>query len=425
VVEFVWGKTIILRMNSQDLKKFDLPDSPGVYFFYGYKKKLLYVGKATSLKDRVKSYFMKDLMLTRGPLLVKMLADAERVEWLPTDSVLEALLMEAHQIKKHKPEYNTRDKDDKSPNYVVITKEEFPVLKVIRGRNLSQLEVSSKNLTAIYGPFPHGGELREALKIIRRIFPYRDEKCQGVKAKRPCFNYQIGLCPGVCAGVISKTEYRKTVKRIKLFFEGKKSELIKDLEKDMKKLAKEKKFEEASVVKRTLYSLEHIQDVALIKRDVERVHSENVFRIEAYDIAHISGSNVVGVMTVVEDGELNKSQYRKFKIKNDRNDDTNNLKEVVRRRLGHPEWQFPSLIVVDGGVGQINAAKEVLKNNNLDIPVVSVVKDDKHKAREVLGVQGISAENPSLKKEILLANVEAHRFAITYHRKLRSKGFRI
>jgi excinuclease ABC subunit C len=149
-------------------------------------------------------------------------------------------------------------------------------------------------------------------------------------------------------------------------------------------------------------------------------------RIEAYDIAHISGTNVVGVMTVVEDGELNKSQYRKFKIHLDRNDDTNNLKELLARRLKHMEWTLPSIVVVDGGIGQINAAKKVLKDyGHSSAEVVSVVKDQRHKARDILDGSGKSYSKEANKKHILLANSEAHRFAINYHRLLRGKGFRI
>jgi excinuclease ABC subunit C len=125
-------------------------------------------------------------------------------------------------------------------------------------------------------------------------------------------------------------------------------------------------------------------------------------------------------MTVVEDGEVNKSQYRKFKIKADKNDDTKNLKEIVSRRLNHPEWPMPSLIVVDGGVGQLNAVQAVLKERKVEVDVVSVVKDERHKAREILGLKDKTWE-----KAIILANAESHRFAIGYHRKLRGKGFRI
>jgi excinuclease ABC subunit C len=175
-----------------------------------------------------------------------------------------------------------------------------------------------------------------------------------------------------------------------------------------------------------IYALDHIQDIALIKRDIERVESSETVRIEAYDIAHLGGSNTVGVMTVVEDGELEKSQYRKFRIRGVRGkvgvDDTNNLKEVLRRRLGHLEWRLPNIIVVDGGVAQINAAREILTQRGFNIDIVSVLKDSHHKAKEILGEKRHVSK---WGKSILLANAEAHRFAITYHRKLRTKGFRI
>lgn len=397
-------------MNSQGYKSTPLPDSPGVYYFLGPKKEVLYVGKATSLKDRVKSYFGKDLILTRGPLLVRMVEEAESISFKSTDSVLEAMILEAVEIKKHQPYFNSKAKDDKSYNFVTITDEDFPKIVVTRG-------------AGTYGPFPHSGELKEALKIIRKIFPYRDDKCT---MKKKCFNAQIGLCPGVCAGLMSKTEYRKVVRKIKMFFEAKKTELIRTLDKEMKSLAKSQKFEEAERVKRQIFALEHIHDMALIKRDierdVERGDSEKTTRIEAYDIAHLSGKNTVGVMVVVEDGERAPSQYRKFKIKVDSNDDTNNLREVIRRRLGHIEWDLPRIIVVDGGVGQINAAKDELKKRGFDIELVSVVKDDRHKAREIIGERALVSR---WSKSILLANTEAHRFAISYHRKLRNKGFRI
>jgi excinuclease ABC subunit C len=410
-------------MKSADLAKLNLPDTPGVYFFMKGKE-ILYVGKATSLKDRVKSYFAKDILLTRGPRIVKMLADADKIEHQITDSVLEALILEANEIKKHQPPANSASKDDKSYNFVLVTKEDFPRIVFVRGRELSQMTDAKKQFSKIFGPFPHAGELREALKIVRKIFPYRDEKCKITPKLKPCFNAQIGLCPGPCAGRISKTEYRKIVRHITLFFEGKKIALIKSLEIEMKKAAKMQNFEEADRIKRQIFALDHIQDIALIKKDLERPSAAlgaiRPWRIEAYDIAHLSGTHVVGVMTVVEDGEVNKSQYRKFKIKADKNDDTNNLKEVLERRLNHPEWTLPSLIAVDGGIGQLNAAKEVVERRGLKTPVVSVVKDERHKARAVLNLF-----DKTLEKSVLLANIEAHRFAIGYHRKLRSKGFRI
>lgn len=421
-------------MKLVDLKQFNLPDAPGVYFFK-LGSKILYVGKATSLKDRVKSYFSRDILLTRGQRILKMIEEADKVEFIQTDSVLEALILEANEIKKHQPYYNAREKDDKSYNYVVVTKEEFPRLVIVRGRDLLKIENLKLEIAKQFGPFPHAGELREALKIIRRIFPFRDAKCltaQAGKLGKPCFNAQIGLCPGPCGGWISKEDYRKIIRHIVLFFEGKKERLIQSLEKEMKLLAKRENFEEAEKVKRQLFSLDHIQDIALIKRDIESQQNKDgeVYRIEAYDVAHISGTNVVGVMTVVDvpahagDGEVNKSQYRKFKIKADKNDDTKNLKEVLSRRFNHPEWRWPDLIVIDGGLGQLNAAQAVVKERNLSIKVVSVVKDKTHKAKGILGLT-TNDRRPTTERAILLANAESHRFAINYHRLLRSKGFRI
>jgi excinuclease ABC subunit C len=402
----------------ENIKK--LPDTPGVYFFTDDAGNVLYIGKATSLRDRVRSYLSADLPETRGPLLVKMMIEATNINFENTDSVLEALILEANLIKKHKPPYNTAEKDDKSFNYVVITKEDFPKVLTVRGRELEMEKINEegKKYQAIFGPFIQGGSLREALKIIRRIFPYRDNKCTPLSG-RPCFNRQIGLCPGVCTGEISKDEYKEIIKNIKLFFEGKKKAIVKSLEKEMAAHAKNRDFEKASQIKKTVFALEHIQDIALIKNyRPQNVSGLKTVRIESYDIAHMSGKNVVGVMTVVEDGEARRGEYRKFKIKqNPGVNDTAALKEILSRRLNHEEWPMPQIIVVDGGKAQINAAEAVLKERNLTIDVVSVVKDERHKPREILGKQSLVTKYES---DILIANSESHRFAITYHRKLRS-----
>lgn len=407
-----------------------LPDVPGIYYFK-QGRKILYIGKATSLKSRVRSYFASDLGEKRSPWIEQMIGQADRIDFKQTDSVLEALILESQEIKKHQPPYNTREKDDKSYLYVGITEEDFPRILPIRGSEL-KVKADSWKLKAIYGPFPYGSELREALKIIRKIFPFRD-KCKPGSGK-PCFNAQIGLCPGVCDGRISKTDYQKTIRHLKLFFEGKKSQLIKTLEREMKARAKKMEFEKAGELKQQIFALQHIQDVALIKRDTEasprtplRQGLCDAFRIEAYDIAHISGKHTVGAMVVMQDGELSKKDYRKFKLKGElaeKPDDVGNLLEIVKRRFKHPEWPFPNLIVVDGSKAQINIVNHVLKNSGLMIPVVGVVKDEKHKAREVLNSRGLSfresKESPR-RGDIIRLNQEAHRFAIAYHRKLRGK----
>ncbi len=418
-------------MKSQEIIKKEiskLPDTPGVYVYMSGKK-ILYIGKATSLRDRVRSYFNKDIVNTRSPLISKMLTEFDTIEHIKTDSVLEALVLEAHLIKKHQPEANIKEKDNKSFNFVVITKENFPRVLVLRGRELLNahfLQEKQYDIAYSFGPFPNGSQLREAMKIVRKMFPYRDAKCTPTseqkpgKTPRPCFNRQIGLCPGVCTGEVTQEQYAETIQNIILFFEGNKKKLLKELEKQMKGFAKTREFEKAEGVKRTIFTLNHIQDISLIKEEVAygTTDIEGLFRIESYDIAHMSGQNMVGVMTVVEDGEIKTSDYRKFNIKeNPGVNDTKALSEVLTRRLAHIEWRMPNLIVVDGGKAQKNAMEKVLEENGVGIPVVSVVKDERHKPKEILGDKKLL----KYEKDILLSNSEAHRYGIAFHRQKRNR----
>lgn len=403
-------------MKISTLKRLKLPDAPGVYFFVGPKGKVLYIGKATSLRSRVRSYFSNDLIDTRGPRLVDMVTLASTVKVTKTDSVLEALILEANLVKRYGPPYNIDLKDDKSFLYVVITKEEYPRILTVRGKELA-MKFPPKAILKQYGPFTSGSSLKEALRILRRIFPFFDlnRPITGMLDKHArgklIFNQQIGLSP---TG-LTPDEYKRTIHHLILFFEGKKKRLLASLKREMKAAAKDHRFEEANEYKRQVFALTHIKDVSLIKeeyKDPSGIHGS--FRVEAYDVAHLGGSRTVGVMTVVEDGEKKSSDYRKFKIGQDKNDDVGSLREVLERRLGHDEWPLPNLIAVDGGVGQVNAAKKVLAERNLAIPVVGVVKDERHKPREIIGDKKFTL---SREKEILLANSEAHRFAIGYLRK--------
>lgn len=396
-----------------------LPKTPGVYFFLGPKKKILYIGKATSLRDRVKSYFTHDILDKRGPLIARMITRATDIEYEKTDSVLEALLLESHLIKTHKPRYNTDSKDDKSFNHVVITDEDFPRVLLVRGQDIKTI---SHRSMATYGPFPHGTMFREALRLIRKIFPFYDTKhpvsvmAKGEGRKKLLFNQEIGLYP---SSTTTQEEYRRTIRHLRLLFEGKKKQLVKDLEREMKRYAKEEKFEQAEETKRRIFGLKHIQDVSLIKEDFRDMSARKgdghaPVRIEAYDIAHLAGENTVGVMTVVVNGESDKNSYRKFIIRTaGKGNDTAALSEVLERRLHHSEWQLPRLIVVDGGTAQMSVAKRVLEGAGVSIPVVGVVKDERHRPREIRGERVL---RDRFQKDILLANSEAHRFAISFHR---------
>lgn len=385
------------------LKKINIPEKPGVYFFYKGNS-LLYIGKATSLRSRVKSYFGKDLIVTRGPLILDMTVQADKLKWQETDSVLEALILEAELIKKYQPKYNTKEKDNKSFNYVCITKDKISKVLVLRGRKLKKSDYKK-----VFGPFPNGLQLREGMRIIRKIFPYFDNNSD--KKQNYQFYKQLALIP--------EGDYQDNIKNLILFFQGKKKKIILNLKKDMMLFAKNREFERAGEVKKKIFTLEHINDVALIKED--NIPRSISTRVEAYDIAHMGGKNMVGVMTVVQDAEVAKNEYKKFIIKSQTNsNDTGALEEVLSRRFRHTEWGLPNIVVVDGSTAQINVAKRILDRYQLDIPIIAVVKDDRHKAKALMGNDDIIKKH---KKSVLLSNSEAHRFAITFHKNRRGKSF--
>ncbi len=417
-----------MERNHASIQK--LPDTPGVYFFIGKNSEVLYVGKATSLKDRVRSYFLKGLSHVRSVQIAQMVERALRVEWRETDSVLEALILEARLIKEFKPTYNTRDKDDKSFNHLIVTcNETYPRCITVRGKDLETALATLREHTEtsrkknrepkVFGPFPHAGQLKTALIILRKIFPFYDtkkpvEELLRKDDRRLRFNESIGLYPKQSA---LKSAYAKDIRRLISIFEGNLKKVIQSIEKEMSTCAKEERFEEASVLKRQLFALRHIQDVSLLQR--EREYGEHVFRIEGYDVAHLQGSDAVGVCVVVEGGVPDKREYRTFTIRNSKKgSDTDALREVLARRLTHNEWEYPRLIVLDGGKAQLNVAREVLKELEVSIPIVAVTKDDKHRPLKVIG-----ATKAFLKyeRDILLANSEAHRFSLATHKKKRAK----
>lgn len=417
-------------MERNDLKAFDLPDCPGVYLFTEGKersKKILYVGKATSLRDRVRSYFDDDLIATRGPRIVDMVTRADGLMHETTPTVLEALVREAALIREHIPPANAMGKDDKTFLYAVITDEEIPRVLAIRGAEIDfehkKVLTTGQKLKAIHGPFPSGYQLRQALKLIRKIFPFFDTAKPVGKGNKHSeakieFNRQIGQYPRN----MDRAEYLRSIRNVSLFLSGRVKTLRSTLEKDMKAAAKAQDFETAATLRNQLFALDHVQDVSLIREDRDR--ADDGPRIEAYDTAHISGTNAIGVMTVIEGGVPVKTEYRTFRIRGiggkSLNNDIASLKEILNRRLGHPEWPLPKAFVVDGGKTHKKAAEEVLKEVGIGVPVVAVVKDEKHRPREVLGGLRSGIKDA----DAVLANSEAHRFALNRHRKARQTQMR-
>ena len=401
-------------MTLKQLQKLNLPDNSGIYIFKDSKKRPLYIGRATSLKDRVKSYFKDDLFETRGQRIVDMVIKAKSIEWQETSSVLEAIILESNLIKKYQPVYNIDEKDDKSSMYVVITDEEWPRVYLVRARDFEKNIDSDVKIAERYGPFPNSGLIKEAMKIIRKIFPYKDKKA--LDPRHDNFYKSIGRSPHDNSNE-AHDKYMKTIHYLKLFFNGRKTDIRADLQKSMNEYAKNMKFEEANECKRLLYALDHINDISLIKRDKQSVLNE--FRLEAYDIAHLSGKNVVGAMVVSVNGDNRPAEYRKFKLSIEKNDDVHNLGEIIFRRFNHSEWKFPDLVVVDGNEIQKKIAENILSARRINIPVVAVTKDERHKGVKIIADQDIAQK---FKKEIFSINAEAHRFVIAYHRQKRNRS---
>ena len=421
-------------MKKSDYKK--LPDSPGVYIMKDGDGRVLYVGKAGNLRRRVSSYFERPHDV-RIETLVSKIAN---IDFEKTDTALEALIREAELIRTLTPPFNVKEKDDKSFLYVGITREKFPRVLLVRA--------SDGFSGSQYGPFTSATSAREALKILRKIFPWstHDPKRIG-KFARPCFDYEIGLCPGTCIGAITRDDYLKNIDRLKLFFEGKKKQVIRALEKEMAAAARTLDFEKAAKLRHQLFALKHIRDTALIS-DANHLLPESTdingggaagvgaipFRIEGYDISNISGTSAVGSMVVFENGEPNKAEYRKFKIRSIfQPNDVGMLTEVLERRFKHGReanreamsrvedgraarlWRLPNLILIDGGVAQANAAKKVLMRAGLKIPILGIAKGPERKRNDIIGAipKGVTKET------LIRVRNEAHRFAIGYHKTLR------
>ncbi len=430
-----------------DVKNNELPDSPGVYFYFDKKDKLLYIGKATSLKRRVGSYFTK----AHDRRIAELVGKIARIDYIKTPSVIEALVLEANQIKAHKPKYNILQRDDKSFLYLMITNEDYPRPLLMRGHELKKLGINpfrpeltkkdKKQFLRVFGPYTSSKSHRTALDLVRRTIPWSDCQPPEVTHKyRPCFNAQIGKCAGVCGGLVEKREYKKIIRRLTLFFDGKKKQLLRELKREMLRASVQLRFEQAGKLKRQIFSLDHIQDVALVSREESNLPyvetdtegSINLNgRIEAYDISNISGAHAVGSMVVFEHGKPAKALYRKFKIKGvEGPNDVAMMEEVMRRRLRraqiHPKaWPLPEIMVIDGGKPPVNRVQKVLDEMGMNVPIVGLAKGfDRKQDRMVYDRTNEELLRVARRGKDLFqkARDEAHRFAIRYHRKLRSKN---
>ncbi len=407
-----------------------LPASPGVYFHKSTSGEVIYVGKAAVLKNRVRQYFHHTQKDPKTEALVREIADTD---WIVVDTEMDALFLESEMIKRYMPKWNILLRDDKTVSYVRIDmKSEVPYVSFTR---------TPQDDGATYiGPFYGKTAVAQALRILRKVFPYYDKPYDGKKT----LNTDLGLTPGIEVGRMTPQEYKKNLRKLRLYLEGGRHKLMHEIEKQMKQAAKTENFEEAAELRKQLFGLRELQKKIVfsdkefldISSDQALVDLQNLLhlpepprRIEGYDISHQSGTNVVGSMVVFTNGASDRSEYRKFKLRHQKNDDTANLREVIERRLKHDEWPYPNLVILDGGIGQVNAVKELLLAQN--IPVIGRDKSGDHTRNASVqivvpthaGFQELNLPADShIAKLIARIDDEAHRFAITYHTLLKRKN---
>lgn len=412
----------------EKLKK--IPDCPGVYIMKNRDEDVIYVGKAVSLVKRIRSYFTPSGNNTKVLMLSEQISDFEVI---PVASEAEALILENKLIKEFQPKFNTNLKDGKSYPLLKITREKFPGVYVVREKK--------DNKSIYFGPFTNVKLLKETVRYLRKFYPVRNCKKNIYNGKvKLCTQFYIGMCSGPCENKISEEEYKKLLEGFISFFKGNYHKFEKKLRLWMKEAIKDLNFEEAEKLKQRLFLLEKMKEKFPFRDEETLVYYglENVlyslskklglkkipYHIEGYDISNISGGFAVGSKVSFKGGIPDKSDYRKFKIKKTEGiDDYKMLQEIIERRFDSPEERknLPDLILIDGGKGQLNSVIEKLKEMKIKIPVISIAKrfEEIFIPEREIPVR-LSDDSPELNLIKRIRN-EAHRFAISYHRKLRNK----
>lgn len=428
-------------MSMKSINFNDIPNAPGIYKFLGSDGKIIYIGKAKSLRKRLKQYFQ-----TRSEIYFKtefLLKEADNIDFITTKSEYEALLLENQLIKKYKPKFNVRLRDDKTYPYLKITKDEFPSVFITR---------KLKDDGGIYfGPYTSVKSLKKTLKTIRSIFPVRSCNKKLAKIKKPCLDWEIKICSAPCSGEITKDKYKKLIKGVISFLEGRYKKIINELKKEMMTASKLLEFEKAKVIRDKIFAIEKIQDAERVyferrlKREEsdflykKKINIENILHnlknilklkslpstIEAIDISNIQGRHPTGAVVVFKNGIPDKKEYRRYKIKSlPTLDDYKMIKEVVERRykrLTEENKILPDLLLIDGGRGHLNSAIEVLRKLGVNIDVISIAKpNDTIFLKDEINPVFLPQTSDEL-HILQYIRDEAHRFARKYHIKLRDE----
>ncbi|MCA8984026.1 MAG: excinuclease ABC subunit UvrC [Planctomycetaceae bacterium] len=429
------------RLEPRD-KVRQFPTTPGVYLMKDAEDRVIYVGKAVNLRARAGSYFLAAAAEERRTAdLVREIAD---IDYLPAETEVDALLLEARLIKDIQPRYNTELKDDKTFPYLEITtREDFPRVEFTR--------TPRARGTKLYGPFTSAGQLRETITVLQKIFRFRtcsldiEEQDEKWRWYRPCLLASINQCTAPCNLRIGKEEYRRDIQKLRMFLDGNRTRLLRELEQEMQEAARNLQFEKAARLRDQLEALKSIE----LRGEVDTHQQPEVFfidpkkglaglkkildlpelprRIEGMDIAHLQGGETVASLVQFIDGLPFKHGYRRYKIRSvDGVDDFASMREVVSRRLRSLQQQgesFPDLLLIDGGKGQLNAALEAMRAIDVTPPMtISLAKRE-----EEIYLPGeaeprrVSRDSFGLR---LLQYVrdEAHRFAQHYHHLLRRKS---
>lgn len=435
---------------SQKLK--ELPASPGVYFHKDASGEIIYVGKAAKLNNRVRQYFQKSRY--RDPKTDVLVAEIADTDWMVVESEIEALFLEAEMVRRYMPRFNILLRDDKSMVYIRIDYDsDYPTVSTTR----RPLDDNAR----YFGPYLSAFSVRQALKVLRRIFPFATKRTMG--QKRATLHYHLGLDPGLEEGKTRLEDYRANLRRLMAVIQGKKHTIERELEKEMKARAKAQDFEGAAKARNQLFALQNLAKQIIFSDkeflDISKDHALSELvellglatfpaRIEGYDISHMQGSDVVASMVVFTNGVSNKGEYRKFKTRKNQNNDFYNMNETLKRRLSEKNikaWGKPNLVLIDGGKGQLDAAIQARDEMGQGaIPFIGLAKREEqlvvHKQKSGVTIHqtvlqtlgGFKTEsddfvllnvphNTNLVKLIQRIRDESHRFAVSYHSVLKAK----
>lgn len=354
-----------------------LPLSPGVYFHKDVNDEIIYVGKAAVLRNRVRQYFQDSR--GRDNKTMALVAEIADTDWIETESEVDALFLESEMVKRYMPRYNVLLRDDKSQSFVRIDmKSEWPTVTFTR----NPLDDGAEYI----GPFYNAFALKKALRYLRKIFPYLTKERHPGQSR---LDEDLGISPKISEG---SEVYKADLRRLISYIKGNRVALIRELEQDMKRFSQDQQFEKATVIRNQLRYMRELQRRVMfgdrefmdISKDRALSDLRGLFglkrepaRIEGYDVSHLSGTHVVASMVVFTNGVSSRAEYRKFKMTNQRNDDTGNIYETIFRRFSEKNqksWGVPDLILIDGGKGQLEAAIRALQERDVRVPIVSIAK---------------------------------------------------